>query len=77
MHKGHQMQDNQTTNTVQLDVTIDHRSISLRMVVLMREKGKDQIDWITNYIYIGNFPTFVTPSYTDLEQQTPTDTANR
>jgi len=26
------MQDNQTTNTVQLDVTTDHRSILLRMV---------------------------------------------
>jgi len=38
----------------------------------MREKGKDQIDGITNYIYIENFPTLATPSYTDLEQQTPT-----
>jgi len=38
----------------------------------MREKGKDQIDGITNYIYIENFPTSATPSYTDLEQQTPT-----
>jgi len=39
----------------------------------MREKGKDQIDGITNYIYIENFPTLATPSYTDLEQQTPTE----
>jgi len=39
---------------------------------IMREKGKDQIDGITNYIYIENFPTLATPSYTDLEQQTPT-----
>jgi len=39
---------------------------------IMREKGKDQIDGITNYIYIEKFPTLATPSYTDLEQQTPT-----
>jgi hypothetical protein len=32
MHGGHQMQGNQITNTVQLDVTIDHTSILLRMV---------------------------------------------
>jgi len=42
----------------------------------MREKGKDQIDGITNYIYIENFPTLATPSYTDLEQQTPTEASH-
>jgi len=44
----------------------------LLLQYIMREKGKDQIDGITNYIYIENFPTLATPSYTDLEQQTPT-----
>jgi hypothetical protein len=30
------------------------------------------IDGIINYIYIENFPTLATPSYTDLEQQAST-----